>query len=67
MTNKRTDKYGGSVENRARFGCEVIRAVRKKVGPDYPVLMRMSGTSWSEGAISVEDSVIQAPCSWKPA
>lgn len=61
MTNKRTDKYGGSVENRARFGCEVIRAVRKKVGPDYPVLMRMSGTSWSEGAISVEDSVIQAP------
>lgn len=61
MTNKRTDKYGGSVENRARFACEVIRAVREKVGPDYPVLMRISGTSWSEGAISVEDSVIQAP------
>ena len=61
MTNKRTDKYGGSAENRARFACEVIRAVREKVGPDYPVLMRMSGTSWSEGAISVEDSVIQAP------
>lgn len=61
MTNKRTDKYGGSVENRARFACEVIRAVREKVGPDYPVLMRFSGTSWSEGAISVEDSVIQAP------
>ena len=61
MTNKRTDEYGGSAEKRARFACEVIRAVRKAVGSDYPVLMRFSGTSWSEGAISVEDSVIQAP------
>jgi NADPH-dependent 2,4-dienoyl-CoA reductase/sulfur reductase-like enzyme len=61
MTNKRTDKYGGSPENRARFCCEVLAAVRKKVGPDYPVLLRMSGTSYSEGGITIEDSVIQAP------
>ncbi|MDR2434121.1 MAG: FAD-dependent oxidoreductase [Treponema sp.] len=61
MTNKRTDKYGGSAENRARFCCEVLSAVRKKVGPDYPVLLRMSGTSFSEGGITIEDSVIQAP------
>jgi 2,4-dienoyl-CoA reductase (NADPH2) len=61
MTNKRTDKYGGSAENRARFCCEVLSAVRKKVGPDYPVLLRMSGNSFSEGGITVEDSVIQAP------
>lgn len=61
MTNKRTDKYGGGPENRARFCCEVLAAVRKKVGPDYPVLLRMSGTSYSEGGITVEDSVIQAP------
>ena len=61
MTNKRTDKYGGSPEKRAQFACDIIRAVREKVGPDYTVLMRMSGTSWSEGAISVDDSVIQAP------
>jgi 2,4-dienoyl-CoA reductase (NADPH2) len=61
LTNKRTDQYGGSVENRARFCCEVLSAVRKKVGPDYPILLRMSGTSFSDGGISIEDSVIQAP------
>jgi NADPH-dependent 2,4-dienoyl-CoA reductase/sulfur reductase-like enzyme len=61
MTNKRADKYGGSVENRARFGCEVLSAVRKKVGPDYPVLLRISGTTFSEGGITIEDSVIHAP------
>ncbi|MDR2246148.1 MAG: FAD-dependent oxidoreductase [Treponema sp.] len=61
LTNKRTDKYGGSPENRAGFCCEVLAAVRKKVGPDYPVLLRMSGTTFSEGGITIEDSVIHAP------
>jgi 2,4-dienoyl-CoA reductase-like NADH-dependent reductase (Old Yellow Enzyme family)/NADPH-dependent 2,4-dienoyl-CoA reductase/sulfur reductase-like enzyme len=61
LTNKRTDKYGGSAENRGRFCCEALKAVREKVGPDYPVLLRMSGKSFSEGGISIEDSVIQAP------
>jgi NADPH-dependent 2,4-dienoyl-CoA reductase/sulfur reductase-like enzyme len=61
MTNKRTDEYGGGPENRGRFCCEVLSAVRKKVGPDYPVLLRMSGTTFSEGGITIEDSVIQAP------
>jgi 2-enoate reductase len=35
--------------------------VRKKVGPDYPILLRISGTSFSEGGITAEDSAIQAP------
>ncbi|MSW84714.1 MAG: FAD-dependent oxidoreductase [Actinobacteria bacterium] len=37
LTNRRTDGYGGSVENRARFVIEVLRAVRDKVGEDFPV------------------------------
>jgi 2,4-dienoyl-CoA reductase-like NADH-dependent reductase (Old Yellow Enzyme family) len=41
-TNHRTDDYGGSAENRARFLCEVLAEVRAAVGPDYPVGVRMS-------------------------
>jgi 2,4-dienoyl-CoA reductase-like NADH-dependent reductase (Old Yellow Enzyme family) len=41
-TNKREDEYGGSIENRVRLHVEVIEAVRKAVGPDYPVGIRIS-------------------------
>ena len=41
--NQRTDEYGGSLENRMRFGVEVIEAVRDRVGPDYCVGLRMTG------------------------
>lgn len=41
-TNRRTDRYGGSPENRLRFAVEVVRACRRRVGPDYPLLMRLS-------------------------
>lgn len=41
-TNQRTDEYGGSMENRARFAIEIISAVRDAVGPDYPVIFRFS-------------------------
>lgn len=42
VTNQRTDEYGGSEENRFRFPLEVFRGVREAVGPDYPVMMRLS-------------------------
>jgi len=56
-TNKRTDEYGGSLENRARFGCEVIKDVRSKVGSDYPVLFRMSAIEHVEGGIELEHAI----------
>ena len=59
--NRRTDEYGGSPENRARFACELISRVRQKVGPDFPIIFRMSGSDFMPGGISVEQSVIQAP------
>lgn len=59
--NKRTDEYGGSVENRARFACDIIRRVRQKVGPDFPILFRFSGSDFLPGGINIEDSVRQAP------
>ena len=43
VTNKRTDEYGGSEENRFRFGLEVLRKARAAVGEDYPMGIRLSG------------------------
>lgn len=40
--NKRSDKYGGSLVDRASFGGDIIREIRKKVGPDYPIILRYS-------------------------
>lgn len=42
-TNKRTDEYGGPVENRARFMCEILRGIRKEIGNDYPLIIRLCG------------------------
>lgn len=42
-TNRRTDEYGGSVANRARFLIEIIQAIRARVGDDYPVWCRLNG------------------------
>lgn len=42
-TNKRTDEYGGSLENRARFMREIVEGIRKEVGPDYPIVIRLCG------------------------
>ncbi|MCH8498428.1 MAG: NADH:flavin oxidoreductase [Marinobacter sp.] len=41
-TNQRTDEYGGSMANRQRFAIELIEAVRHRVGPDYPIMLRFS-------------------------
>ena len=46
LTNKRTDRYGGSLENRMRFGLEVIDAVRRQVGGDFPIIVRMNGNDF---------------------
>ncbi len=50
LTNLRTDEYGGSFENRMRFSREVIAKVRKRVGPEFPVTMRMSGNDFMPGS-----------------
>lgn len=50
LTNKRTDEYGGSAENRRRFGIEVVQAVRKAVGPDFTISLRLSGNDFVPGS-----------------
>ena len=56
-TNRRTDNYGGSLENRMRFGLEVLAEVRKRVGDDYPLLAKISMTDGVKGGVSYEDSL----------
>ncbi|MGN1195890.1 MAG: FAD-dependent oxidoreductase [Acutalibacteraceae bacterium] len=48
-TNKRTDQYGGSLENRLRFACEVVKRIKKVCGDDYPVSLRYSVVSKTKG------------------
>lgn len=60
LTNLRTDEYGGSLDNRLRFHKEVIAAVRKSVGDDYPVAIRLGGCDYREGGSTIEDSVYAA-------
>ncbi len=50
LTNRRTDEYGGSFENRVRFARETIEAVRKSVGDDFPVTIRMAGNDFVQGS-----------------
>jgi len=57
LTNRRTDEYGGSVENRSRFLLETVRALRSAVGNDYPVLAKLNGSDNLEGGLETEDAV----------
>jgi len=47
VTNRRTDRYGGDVAGRTRFGAEIVRACRRAVGPDFPIILRFS--QWKVG------------------
>ncbi len=55
--NKRTDEYGGSLENRCRLACEVLDAVRKAVGPRFPIEFRMSGSELFDGGYDLDEGV----------
>lgn len=57
-TNQRKDKYGGSFENRARFGIEVVDRIREKCGPDFIIEYRVSGDELVEGGLKI-DAVIE--------
>ena len=60
LSNRRTDDYGGSLENRMRFPLEVFQAVRAAVSPEMVVGMRISATDWVEGGWDLEQSIVLA-------
>jgi 2,4-dienoyl-CoA reductase-like NADH-dependent reductase (Old Yellow Enzyme family) len=57
LSNKRTDEYGGSFENRIRLLLEVVTAVRSVWPADKPLFVRLSSTDWTEGGWTLEDSI----------
>jgi 2,4-dienoyl-CoA reductase (NADPH2) len=57
QSNLRTDAYGGSFENRARFPLEVVQAVREAVGPDYPVSYRISIEERTQGGMEADEGI----------
>ncbi len=57
MFNRRTDEYGGSLENRCRFVIEVLKAVREAVGPQFPIEFRLSGAEFVEDGYDLEEGI----------
>ena len=57
MFNHRTDEYGGSFENRARFTTELLSALRKAMGPDFLIEIRVSGSEHLNGGLELQDAI----------
>jgi 2,4-dienoyl-CoA reductase-like NADH-dependent reductase (Old Yellow Enzyme family)/thioredoxin reductase len=55
LSNQRTDEYGGDLSNRSRFIREVLQSVRRQVGEDFPVSLRISAEEFIKGGYTVED------------
>jgi len=60
QANRRTDQYGGPLDNRARFALEVLAAVRTVVGDEYPIGYRISASEYVEGGLEAEESALFA-------
>jgi 2,4-dienoyl-CoA reductase-like NADH-dependent reductase (Old Yellow Enzyme family) len=69
--NDRKDEYGGAVENRARFVLEIVRAIRREVGPDFHLQMKINGVDhndwlypWKKKGNTLEDTLIICKMLW---
>ncbi len=60
VTNQRTDEYGGSFENRCRFGVEIIQRIRQKVGDEFAVMVRLSGNDFMPGGNTNKEAALFA-------
>ena len=59
-TNRRTDAYGGSFDNRMRMGVETIQQMRRKIGPDFPIIARIPCEEYVPEGIDIEESIKMA-------
>ena len=60
LTNRRSDEFGGSFENRSRFLLQVYGAVREAVGPEFPVMIKLNSEDNVEGGFTLEDAILAA-------
>ena len=58
LTNQRDDRYGGDTRGRATFALEVVRAIREKLGKDYPIIFRLNAVEKVESGQTVEDALV---------
>ncbi len=56
QSNKRTDQYGGSLENRMRFLLSIVKKSREKAGSDFPLSCRINGDDYQEGGLTLDDA-----------
>jgi 2,4-dienoyl-CoA reductase-like NADH-dependent reductase (Old Yellow Enzyme family)/thioredoxin reductase len=57
LHNHRKDRFGGSIENRARIALMIIEDIRKKCGPNFPIEIRLSGDEFTEGGMKLDETV----------
>lgn len=58
FANHRTDEYGGSIENRARFYAEIVRKTKELAGTDFPVICRYNGQDFVKGGLALKEAKI---------
>jgi 2,4-dienoyl-CoA reductase-like NADH-dependent reductase (Old Yellow Enzyme family)/thioredoxin reductase len=56
FSNRREDQYGGDIQRRARFAREVLNSVRNRVGPDFPIICRLSADEYVDGGLRIEET-----------
>ncbi len=56
-SNKRQDEYGGDLAGRARFACDIVREIRRRLGQDYPLSFKISAEEFVPGGLTVEESI----------
>lgn len=57
LTNKRTDKWGGSLENRSRLLKEIVRSVREVVGPEFPISVKLNSADFQRGGFGEDEAL----------
>lgn len=60
LTNKRCDRYGGTLSNRNRLSCEIVKRIRQKVGDDFIIDYRMTTAEYETGGLTIEESKAMA-------
>lgn len=58
LTNRRTDRWGGDLEGRMRFLLELVRAIRAKVGPAFPIAVKLNSADFQRGGFTEEESAV---------
>ena len=60
FSNKRIDEYGGTIRGRTKFAVDIVKAVREKVGPDFPISFRLCTQEYVDGGLTIEETKVIA-------